>query len=351
VPPAAPIVHAVVVHHRGRDLLTRCLESLLASRGVELRVAVVANACPEPLPPIAGVHPRVLVVPSETPLGFAAANNRGAAVLGQRAGRPDYVYFLNDDTVSEPEALLALVSHLEGRPGCAVAGPRLMIDGAADRVNSLGLAVSVTGEAWDEGLGLTLEACGPLPAARPVLAVTGAALIARGAVLEELKGWEELFHFYYEDVDLCLRARARGGEVEVVTGAVVRHAVSATARRDSDFKRYHILRNRLLLLALHWPPGLLLGVAPRLMALELGRLAARLGRGAWGLAWVQARAWGGFLRLLPLAARLRRRRGPEAGWRRLLRPAGAVPSIPPLDVATGPSSGTERAAPRWGAPS
>jgi GT2 family glycosyltransferase len=269
----------------------------------------------------------VSVLRSAAPLGFAVANNRGATLLRERAGRPAYLYFLNDDTESEPGALLALVEHMEQRPACAAAGPRLMIDGPGDRINSLGLELAVTGEAWDQGIGRRLEEYAPLPAVRPALAVTGSALLVRESTFARLGGWAEIFHFYYEDVDLCLRARSFGGEVEVVTSAVVRHAVSATARGDSDFKRYHILRNRLLLLAAHWPFGLLVRVLPRILALESGRLLVRLGRGAWGLAWTQARAWAGFLRRLPAAAGLRARRGPERGWISFLRPPRAIPAV------------------------
>jgi hypothetical protein len=82
-----------------------------------------------------------------------------------------------------------------------------------------------------------------------------------------------------------------------------------------------------MLMVLHWPAGLLLQTAPRVLALELGRFLVRLGRGRWSLAWVQARAWAGFLRRLPSAARLRGRglRGP--GWTSLLKPPGAIPAI------------------------
>jgi GT2 family glycosyltransferase len=336
VPAGTAKVHAVVVHHRGPEILDRCLETLLSSVGVDLRVAVVANACPEPLADVAEGHPRVLVLRSEAPLGFGAANNRGAARLREQAGRPDYLYFLNDDTASDPGALAALVEHMERTPACAAAGPRLMIERSDAIVNSLGLDVAVTGEAWDEGLGRTLDECGPLVAVRPVLAVTGTALLVRTDVFDRLGGWREIFHYYYEDIDLCLRARSLGGEVDVVTGAVVHHAVSATARRDSDFKRYHILRNRLLLITLHWPPGLLLRTAPRVLTLELGRFLVRLWRGRWDLVRVQARAWAGFLRRLPSAARLRGRRGPGASWTSFLKPPDAIPASR-LPVAGAPA--------------
>jgi GT2 family glycosyltransferase len=313
-----------VVHHRGENLLARCLESLLASRGVDLQVVVVANACVESLPPLAEDRCRVHVLRSAVPLGFAAANNRGVAFLRERAGVPDHLYFVNDDTVSEPEALRELVAHLDRDPRCAIAGPRLMLEGMEEKLNSLGLNVTRTGEAWDEGIGRRPEEWGPLPTARSVLAVTGSALLVRREVFDLLGGWEELYGWYYEDVDLCLRARAAGWGVAVVPAAIVRHALSATAGREPGLKLDHTFRNRLLLVVVHWPFGLLLATAPRLLLSEGWRLGGRVARGERIEAHSQVRAWGGFLRLLPAALTRRRRRGPHRDWVTLLSPAGPV---------------------------
>lgn len=289
---------------------------------------MVLNACPETLPEVAGRDPRVHGLRSEEPIGFSAASNRGAALLRERAGAPDHLYFVNDDTVSEPDALRELTGHLDRDARCGVAGPRLMLEGGGDRLHSLGLNVTRDGEAWDEGIGRLVEEWGPLPRARPVLAVTGSALLVRRAVFEELGGWDELYDWYYEDVDLCLRARAAGWGVAAVPPAVVHHVLSATARGDPELKLYHTFRNRLLLLAVHWPPGLLLAVAPRLLLSEGWRLAVRVRRGERLEARSQVRAWLGFLRLLPAALARRRRRGPRREWVALLSPAGSVPRVP-----------------------
>ena len=87
-----------------------------------------------------------------------------------------------------------------------------MIEGARGDCNSLGLNVTRDGEAWDEGIGRLSTSGARFRRARPVLAVTGSALLVRRAAFEALGGWDELYGWYYEDVDLCLRARAAGWE-------------------------------------------------------------------------------------------------------------------------------------------
>lgn len=323
-PPRRCVV-AIVVHHRGLELLARCLETLLDSRGIELAVVVVANACPEPLPDVAG-DPRVHVIRSIAPLGFSAANNRGVAWARAHLAPATAYFFVNNDTVTEPDTVARLLEVLETEPTVAIAGPRLMIAGTEDRLNSLGLNLTRTADAWDEGIGQSLADYGALPPRRTVLAVTGSALLARATSLEALAGWQELYHFYYEDVDLCLRAHAAGWEVVNVPQAVMWHAISATASRGSEFKLYHTWRNRLVLMAIHWPAGLGLAVAPRILRDEASTFLSRLKARAYADARVQLRSWAGFLRRLPRALALRRR-ARRREWTRYLWPAGAAPEI------------------------
>jgi len=326
-------VVAIIVHPGGAGLLARAVETLLASDGVELEVVIVANACAEELPAIVERDPAVHVVRSGRALGFSAANNLGAEWAREHLGAADSLYFVNNDTRSEPDALRRLVAALEEEPGAAIAGPRLMILGAAGWLNSLGLNVTRTGEAWDEGIGERLAERSEVPARREVLAVTGAALLIRTEVLARLGGWEELYGFYFEDIDLCLRARSHGWRVLVVTDAVVHHAISATAARGSDFKVQLSWRNRFLLLLARWPWRTLLAATPRLLVSQVRLFARRLRGGHRQDARLQLRAWGGVVKRLPPALRARRGNGPERAWTELLLPHGSVPRIelPPID--------------------
>ncbi|MGH9399335.1 MAG: glycosyltransferase family 2 protein, partial [Thermoanaerobaculia bacterium] len=322
-----PVVVAIVPHHRGPALLERCVASLLESEGITLQVVLVWNACPEPPPPAAAGSPRVHIVRAERPLGFSAANNLGTRWARSNLTAPDYYLFANNDTEFEPDAVALLVRALEAGPRRAIAGPRIMILGAPDCLNSLGLNVTILGDAWDEGIGRSLAEYGPLPPARPVLAVTGSALLARAPLVEELEGWSEIYDYYYEDVDLCLRARRLGWEVVHEPRALVRHALSSTAGSGSDFHLVRTWRSRILLLAVHWPAGLLLRLAPALIVWELKNFVWSLLRAEKKQARLRVKAWGGALRSLPEALRRRRRLRGGAAWVAMLRPARSVPAI------------------------
>lgn len=326
-------VVAIIVHPGGASLLARCVESLLDSVHVDLEVVVVANACTEELPGIVAREERVHLVRSRRALGFSTANNLGATWAAEHLGPSDYLFFVNNDTRSEPNAIRVLVRALEEEESAAIAGPRLMILGAPGFLNSLGLNVTATGEAWDEGIGRPFVEHDPAPGRRDVLAVTGAALLISTADFARLGGWEELYGFYFEDIDLCLRARSHGSRVVLDARAVVHHAISATAARGSDFKIQLSWRNRFLLLLARWPWRRLAAVAPRLAATQLLLLSRRVRGGHRHDAGLQLRAWGGVLKRLAPVLTARRGNGPRTEWTRELRPHGSVPPIelPPID--------------------
>ena len=328
-------IHAVTVHHRGKELLDHCLRSLLATGGAAVEIVVVSNACQEPLPELIEGEPRIHLVRLETSVGFSAANNLGVAWAREHLGEPDHWFFVNNDAVVEPDTLRRLAEALEAAPHGGIAGPRLQIWGAEDHLNSLGLNVTSVGEAWDEGIGLPLAAYGPLPGRREVIAVTGSALLVRAATLSEIGGWSELYGYYMEDIDLCLKAWSRGWTVVQVPDAVASHAISATSDQISDFKRFHSWRNQFVLLLVHWPLPALLRVMPRLVASQLRVYLKRREHRCFDDARLQRRVWSGALRLLPAALAQRRKSGGNRSWVRFLRKPGTVPEIRLPTIAPG----------------
>jgi GT2 family glycosyltransferase len=81
-----------------------------------------------------------------------------------------------------------------------------------------------------------------------VFAGCGAGLLIRASVLADVGAFDERFFAYYEDVDLCWRARLRGWRVAYAPGAVARHVHRATTSRWSGRFVYYTERNRLMML-------------------------------------------------------------------------------------------------------
>ncbi len=331
-------VCAVIVHHRGREMLGRCLETLLDSTGVELEIVVVANACDEQLPEIVDVSARVSAVVSDTSLGFSAANNLGVEWAREHLGDHHCYYFVNNDTESSPGAVARLCAALEANEEAAMAGPTLLIQGAEGHYNSLGLNVTEDGWGWDEAIGLAIADYGPPPPSRPVLAVTGSALLIDASVFRDVGGWTEVYEYYFEDIDLGIKVWKAGREVIHVPDAVVRHQISATMTEGSERKNFLFWRNRLMLAVVHWPMGLLISTFRRAI---FGELLDRRRRDHS----VLRRALTETLARLPALLRCRQRWHGDDSWSRFLEPPGSVPviTLPALggNAEQGETSGEE----------
>ncbi len=315
-----PTVHVITIHHRGKTMLQECLRSLLASTGVDLEIVVVANHCQEELPPIIEQEAQIHLWVAPRNLGFSEANNAGVRWAREHLGTADYYYFINNDTCSSTTALGQLVEVCESESEVAATGPQLRIWGAPDHLNSLGLNVTDDAWGWDEGIGIAVADYGEIPPRRDVAALTGSALLLRADVFADIGGWTEIYQYYFEDIDLCLKTWKAGRRVVHVPEAIVLHQISATMSVGSDWKLFLFWRNRLLLAIIHWPLDLLWGLAKRALVDEIWRRP----RSENGL---QRRAMWGALRRLPgLLYRRWRHRGDDT-WRRFLVPAGSGPVI------------------------
>ncbi|REJ72991.1 MAG: glycosyltransferase family 2 protein [Acidobacteria bacterium] len=320
-------VWIVIVHHRGEPVLRSCLEALSGARGVEAEVVIVQNGAEEPVSEQLRRDHDFHLVPLPEGVGFGEANNRGITWACRNLGDADAYFFLNNDTRVEPDALARLVEVLEERPECGIVGPFLLIDGFADHINSLGLNVTVTAEAWDEGIGQQLSEYEGSIRSREVLAITGAALLIRASCYSDVGGWSEHYGFYQEDIDLCLKARSRSWSVRLETEARVLHQISASSDGISDFKVLLSWRNRFVLMVSRWPLLALLRWVPEYWAREVAVFLKRRSVGAHRDAGLQARSWLGSLKLLPRALWERRRSGWTTSWWRMMRARGTVPVI------------------------
>jgi GT2 family glycosyltransferase/glycosyltransferase involved in cell wall biosynthesis len=301
-------------------MLEVCLKSLLASEDVDLEIVVLLNGCDEDLPPIASESLRVHTVEAGEPVGFSAANNLGVEYARRYLGEPEFYYFINNDTKSDPSALVKLVEAIENEPRCAVAGPLLMIEWAPDYINSLGLNVTEDAWAWDEGIGIHRDEYGAVPPRRQVLAVTGSALLVDSKIFRGVGGWTELYDYYFEDIDLCLKVQEMGHRVILEPAAMVSHHVSATMTLESDHKLFLLWRNRLLLALVHFPlrhlaRTLKIAVVDEILCTDLAHNR------------LQRRALTGALRKIPTALGIRRLRRRNSDWLKLLEPRGSVPVI------------------------
>ena len=303
--PSLPRLSAVVLAWGDEPVLTECVESVLASTGVDVDVVLVDNGCTSDAVDRLRGRPGVTVLDPGENLGFAPGCNYGA-----RHTDAEHLAFVNGDATVRPDALARLVEVASGDDvGLATASVRLYDDPGT--INSVGNPVHYTGMSWAGGLG---DPATRHQLARDVASASGATTVVRRDRFEALGGFCEPMFAYCEDTELSLRCWQRGWRVVFVPEAVALHRYEFSR---NPVKFYLLERNRLFLLLTVFPARQLVATLPILLGFELGivGIAARDG-------WLRQKL-SGWWWLLRHASVVRERR-------RLVR--GQV-TVPDRDVA------------------
>jgi glycosyltransferase involved in cell wall biosynthesis len=163
--------------------------------------------------------------------------------MGGGAARGEHLVFLNNDTAVTPGWLDALLEARARDRRVAVVGAKLVYpDG---RLQEAGGIVWRDGSAWNYGRGDDADRP-EYSYARDADYCSAACLLVDRALFWRLGGFDGLFSpAYYEDVDLCFRARAAGFRVVYQPGARIVHWEGATAGTDTTagVKRFQALNH------------------------------------------------------------------------------------------------------------
>ncbi|MGI8721160.1 MAG: glycosyltransferase family 2 protein [Geodermatophilaceae bacterium] len=217
--------------------------------------------------------PRVRVLTPEQNTGFAGGCNLGAA-----QARGKYLALVNSDAVVTRDALARLVD-VAAEPDVGLATSSLRVAEEPDTINSAGNPLHLTGLVWAGSHG---QPASTHRKRRHVACGSGAALVLRRGLWEELDGFAPEYFAYHEDTELSLRCWQRGLSVVYVPDAVVLHHYEFSR---SPLKLYLVERNRLVLVATAYSGRLLLLLSPLLFVFEVAVACASIAGGWWSQKW------------------------------------------------------------------
>jgi GT2 family glycosyltransferase len=243
----------IVVNWNTRELLAGCLTSLEhANVGTlerwNVEIFVVDNASTDGSAGM--VKERFLwvkLIENTENVGFARANNQA---IQQAQGR--YMLLLNSDAQLTPGAVDAMVGHLDADAQAGIASVcQIYPDGR--RQFCYGRFPTLWREArtlfglhrWD------LSPFDNLLQPRIVDWVSGACLMARRAMLDQVGLLDESFFMFGEEVDLCLRATQAGWKVILVPSAPIIHAQAGSTGKTPE-RILRLYRGKLRYAHKHW---------------------------------------------------------------------------------------------------
>ena len=241
-------VAVVIVNYRTAGLVVDCLRSLAPEVAGEpgARVVVVDNCSGDgSAERVAGAIAAegwtgwATLVPLPGNRGFSAGNNAAIERLRTDPAPPDWFWLLNPDTVVHEGALRALLDRGGAEPRAGIVGSRLEDPDGTPQVSTFRFHSPLTQLDESASLGALSRILWrhslvvPVPeVATRVPWVSGASMLVRREVIEQVGALDDGYFLYFEEVDLCLRAARAGWQCHYEPRSRVVHLVGKATGVD-----------------------------------------------------------------------------------------------------------------------
>ncbi len=223
----------IIVNFRAWKRLTLCLNSLnvIEDSRFSYEVIIVDNNSDDGLiDNFRELFPKFIFILNDGNFGFANGCN-----LGAKNSHGTYLLFLNPDTIVTTEALFVMLSEVRVRkPFSVISCCQIKENGSAERPYGSFLSpFSLTG--WLRALNKVV-----IPGKQKLIYqndnylypdwVSGSVVMLSNETYKGLEGWDDDFWMYFEDVDLCRRARLKNGDVVLIKTVFVEHNHGGSSR-------------------------------------------------------------------------------------------------------------------------
>lgn len=211
----------VIINYNTKELTLSCIDSIKKfTKGIKFEIILIDNASNERID-----AKEVKIIRNKSNLGFTGANNQG---MKESKGR--YVLLLNSDTLVSDNVLGEMVSWLDVNPKigiatCALKNKDGSIQGTGGYFPTLLRVMSWMAIQDFPFVDFFIKPFHPgkeksfskndkfYSEEKEVDWVTGAFLLVRREVLDEIGYLDEEYFMYTEDTDFCFRAKNKGWKV------------------------------------------------------------------------------------------------------------------------------------------
>ena len=225
----------VIVNYKTWDKLAFCLDSILKQIKIEIQVIVVDNNSNDnKFFVFQQKYKWVKWIENSKNYGFAKACN-----IGIENAKFKWYLFLNPDTILNPKSIHSLINYCNEKKEHRIIGIKQLNENKKNS-NSYGLFLNF----WSlSGLIRPLirlkkgsyKSINSKEIANPDW-ISGSFILIRKKDFELINGWDESYWMYYEDMDLCKRAKNINLKVSLLNNWSCIHFHGASSRKNTKVK-------------------------------------------------------------------------------------------------------------------
>jgi GT2 family glycosyltransferase len=235
-------ISVCIVNWNTKELLSNCIDSILEKTSdVSYEVIVVDNNSTDgSAEMVKRRFPNCKLIESKENLGFSRGNNLG---LWEATGK--YILFLNPDTILITNALLGMFQFMEVNTDVGAVGCKLRSQDGSIQFTCARTYPSLWNQFCDM---MMLNRLFPRSKmfstiemvywdhkdSSAVDCLSGACIFAMKGIVTELRGFDEGFFMYAEDVDLCYRIKREGWTLYYLASEEIFHLEGASSKKQSQ---------------------------------------------------------------------------------------------------------------------
>lgn len=248
------MIDILIVNYNCAARLKTLLETLtqpgivVASRRADFRFTVIDNNSHDgSAAMVEAQFPQVALIVRAENDGYAAAVNEGISATRNRE-----ILLLNSDVVLAPASVAALARIWERLDFPGIVGPLHREEDAWPQL-TWGASPTLASEKRRRNLDRALtrrefwakqsvleEAC----RTREVDWISGSCMFFARSTAEDIGPWDQNFFLYFEDIDWCLRAKAKGYHIFHTSETHITHAHGASVQNDPDLAEMEYRRSQ-----------------------------------------------------------------------------------------------------------
>ena len=233
----------ITINYNGLKDTCELIDSLpLEDRSIE--VIVVDNASKNNEASIIEErYPAIKVIKSKENLGFAGGNN-----LGIKAAHGKYLFFINNDTILQPQAsdISHLILRLESDESIGIVCPKIRFAWNDNPIQFAGYTPLSRFTMRNRSIGFGEKDHGQYDTTHPTPYAHGAAMLVKRSAIEKVGLMPECYFLYYEELDWSMMFTRAGYSIWYEPACTIYHKESQSTGQQSPLKAYYLTRNRLL---------------------------------------------------------------------------------------------------------
>ena len=237
-------IFIILLNWNKNKMTQECLTSIFSIKNPPFSVVVVDNgSTDESKKEIPIKFPQIHFISLSTNLGYATGNNTGIQYALDKGA--DYLLLLNNDTLIDKDLLSAFLLAATKKERGGIFGGKIFQYNKKNIFDHLGGQWNKKTACFDL-IGSNKKDEGTWNEMKKMDYVCGCCLFIKKEVFEKTGVFDERFFLYWEDADLCFRAKRKGFDIWFVPQAKLWHKMHKSFPKGKELAKYFYWRNRLL---------------------------------------------------------------------------------------------------------